>query len=211
MKKYYSDDSVTIIHGDARDVILDLDLPIETVITDPVWPNTSVDLKGVDDPEKLFLTVMNILPTTVDRVAVQIGCDSDPRFLSSMPDRIKFFRTCWLEYCRPHYKGRLLYTSDIAYLFGEPPKSRTGLRVIPGKTLDTTNTGKESEHPCPRKYSHVSWLVRVFGQGIILDPFMGSGTTLRAVKDKGFRAIGIEIEEKFCEIAAERMSQEVLF
>ena len=68
------------------------------------------------------------------------------------------------------------------------------------------------DHPCPKPLPLMLELLSLFTDPgeTILDPFMGSGTTLRAAKDLGRKAIGIEIEEKYCEIAAKRMSQGVL-
>lgn len=71
-----------------------------------------------------------------------------------------------------------------------------------------------SDHPCERPVALYRWALNYIPParaGLVLDPFMGSGTTLRAAKDLGRKAIGIEIEERYCEIAARRMAQEVLF
>ena len=76
-----------------------------------------------------------------------------------------------------------------------------------------TVQGYEGKHPCEKPVAMMEHIIRTSSRegGLILDPFMGSGTTLRAAKDLGRRAIGIEIEERYCEIAAERLRQGVLF
>jgi DNA modification methylase len=81
-----------------------------------------------------------------------------------------------------------------------------------GVFIYNKNSGGRHEHPTMKPEPLIKELVSLFSDvgDLILDPFVGSGTTLRAAKDLGRKAIGIEIEEKYCEIAARRMAQEVL-
>ena len=71
---------------------------------------------------------------------------------------------------------------------------------------------EERVHPTQKPLDVMRWapLQAPEDCSTILDPFMGSGTTLRAAKDMGRHAVGIEIEERYCEIAAQRLSQETL-
>lgn len=210
MKPYYERGGITIYHGDSREMLTGL--VADVVITDPVWPNSVDALAGHEDPVGLFSAAAELLPPITRRMVVQLGCNSDPRFLSAVPAEFTFFRVCWLEYTAASYKGRLLYKSDVAYAFGCPPRLKT--QVIPGMMTDTSNRPRRhaSLHPTPRRLGHVQWLVKWFSNEgeTVLDPFMGAGTTLVAAKFAGRRAIGIEVDERWCEAAAHRLEQDML-
>lgn len=228
MKPYYEDtkSGIVIYCGDCREILPDL--AAESVITDPVWPNSV--FPGIN-PQQLLSEALAV--SSAERVVIHLGCDSDPRFLSAVPTKWPFMRVCWLDYARPSYKGRILYGSDVAYVFGEPPKPAPGRFLMPGKTM-AARTGQKIQreisgptsnnknfthnetlvssqrlHPCPRRIQHVQWLVKWFAGESLIDPFAGSGTTLLAAKGMNVKGVGIEIEERYCEIIARRLSQDV--
>jgi site-specific DNA-methyltransferase (adenine-specific) len=73
-------------------------------------------------------------------------------------------------------------------------------------------SARKNDHPTVKPVDLMRWLVRLVTPpgGVVLDPFLGSGTTLVAARLEFFRGIGIEIEERYCEIARRRLSQGVL-
>ncbi len=221
---YYERDNIVIYCGDARLILPEL-TTLETIITDPVWPDAGVKLVGCENPYALFAQMCQAIPAGTERLIVQLGCDSDPRFLQGVPKIWLFLRYCWLDYARPSYKGRLLYTGDVAFAFGIPPAFIPGRQVMSGMCRSTKTdsmfrrgtgsihgklwTGSSIidnlPHPCARRLQHVAWLVYMFSDHAVCDPFMGSGTTGVACKMQGRRFVGIEIEERFCKLAVKRI------
>lgn len=219
---YYRSDSgdVVLYNADCRDVLPLLPTgSVDAVICDPVWPNALPCLAGSDRPAALFAEAaahFSRLLGDAGRLVVQLGCDSDPRFLLRVPASLPFLRACWLPYAVPSRKGRLLYSGDVAYAFGAWPPSRKGRHLIDGEAPrgqpgqpHKWHSGVR-DHPSPRQLSQVRWLVSRFANGPVLDCFAGAGTTLVACQAAGWPCVGVEVVEAFCETAVRRLAQGTL-
>ena len=210
---YYQDNHCTIYHGDAREILPHLP-KVDLVLTDPPYGigwKPRVNHRGADrlwdDSERFdpgpWLTVGN--------KHVFWGAQY---YTDKLPVSEAWF--CWV-------KRTIAANAD----FSEDKRTYSTIELA-WSDIDTKpcfksivwDGGKRAGDPQNRTFCHPSqkplelmkWcIVKAGDPQTILDPFMGSGTTLRAAKDLGRKAIGIEIEEKYCEIAARRMSQEVLF
>jgi site-specific DNA-methyltransferase (adenine-specific) len=198
----------TLLLGDARELLPEIEADV--LICDPVWPNVPPGMMaGSDDPYGLLTTALERL-NPVRRLVIVMRMDSDPRFLNAVPQRYPYFRTQILPYIVPGYIGRKLGGDEIAYCFGSPIPSAPGQRVIPGYAPKAQpNSRLPGGHPCTRTVTHFKWLVHwnSTADEVIVDPFAGSATTLIAAVELGRRAIGIEIDERFFDLACERVAQ----
>lgn len=217
-KPYYEDAAVKLYLGDAREILPQLDR-VDLVLTDPPYGVEGGHGGQLSDYRKTdYLGEWEDTPEYINDVCVPI-----------IQDCIKLARTVVLT---PGSRRLCSYPQpDAVGGFYAPAASRIGrfgfqnLHPIffyghyknAGKgALHTvrvlTETAEDNGHPCPKPLLAWKWLLdRCSEPGdLVLDPFAGSGTTLRAAKDLGRKAIGIEIEERYCEIAAKRMSQMVM-
>lgn len=109
--------------------------------------------------------------------------------------------------------GLLIYAKSNPNPLGSSyePCATRGFAAARGRQhLVAYNAFNGQTHPTQKPLEVMQWIVGLAPTGVVVDPFMGSGTTLVAAKNLGRRAIGIELEERYCEIAATRLSQEVL-
>ena len=206
MKPYFEDGQITIYHGDCRDV-LPLLAPqrVDLVFTDPPYDLGSVGLYGeaAAGCAPLMRTGANFLCYTGhQRVGDVIGGVSPYlRYWWMIACRHQgvFSRLCGLG-VRVEWKPILWFLKERS--------TRTGF--VPDAFLSAAPS--KQHHPWEQSVLDAAWLMhRLTAPGeLILDPFCGSGTTLRAAKNLGRRAIGIEREERYCAVAVERLSQMVL-
>lgn len=213
MKPYYEEAGITIYHGDCRDILPHLP-KVDLVLTDPPY--------GISLKTAYRQRGRGRLAKCRDYPEI-IGDEKpfNPKFLLELnlpmvlwganyyADKL-FPASGWLVWD----KRVLDITNDQADCELAWTNFVKGVRIFRhmwNGFLRDSQRG-EGNHPAEKPVRLINWILGLpwTPTGVILDPFMGSGTTLRAAKDLGRKAIGIEIEEKYCEIAANRLSQEVL-
>lgn len=200
MKPYYQDDYCTIYHGDCREILPQIER-VDLVLTDPpyghgdkwaggTWASNPIYVDAFKWDSKPFPNqdLLNIL-TKSDFSIVWGG-----NYYSLPPSR------CWLLWEKSS-KMNTLADFEMAWTNMDRPSKLL---------LEDRNPDGKREHPTQKPLSLMRWCLNFVPDAqTTIDPFMGSGTTLRAAKDLGRKAIGIELEEKYCEIAARRLAQEV--
>jgi DNA modification methylase len=214
---YYQDNAVTIYHGDCREIIPLLPAP-NLALTDPPYELTASG-GGIGARRKYLADIDGKLDAGFDigilgqfeNWVCFCGKQQLTELLAAVGQRVWGLVTWNKPNPTPLCAGNYLPDTEYivhAYqsgrLFGEyRDKSRFIVHPVEKNDLG---------HPTVKPLAVVAKMVRLGSQEgeLVLDPFMGSGTTLRAAKDLSRKAIGIEIEERYCEIAAKRMAQECL-
>jgi len=227
LKPYYSHAGITIYHGDCREILPQLQ-PVDLVLTDPPYgiPAGSAIVRRQDDIEDWGEAVHNVsVEGWLPLVNIKQGyllefTRNHPEALEMLISRHRDcgfvpWHFCTIVKSAPPPTPR----PKFATAFEQALVSYKGDRQWygGGYTLDswiglTPNQLRQAVHPTQKPIDPIRmWLNALCPKcGIVLDPFLGSGTTLRAAKDLGLRAIGIEVEEAHCYSAVVRLGQNVI-
>jgi hypothetical protein len=216
---YYQDEYVTIYHGDCREI--DAWLTADVLVMDPPygigWTRPPMKAHANGGANAGHAGIANDHDTSVRDQALRLwGADRPSVVFGSFyaPHPAGMRQT--LVWRKPPDSGLVgsvtgfRRDAEPVFLCGKIPKrSVSWSSVLVSVEGSISHVGARAGHPHAKPDDIMRQLVGLW-PGIVADPFMGSGSTLRAAKDLGRQAIGIELEERYCEIAAKRMSQEVL-
>ena len=237
MTPYYEDDAVTLYHGDCLDVLPSL-VDVGLVLTSPPY-NLSGDGWSLGGPGKTWAGLADGYGVHDDAMPhaeyvawqreVLSACWSmltpdgaiyynhKPIIrgnhvrlpLELVPDGVPVRQIVTWDrgsgFCRnlTHYVPSYEWVLILAQ-----PEFRITTRSVDDVWRIPFEVGGEHPAPFPLKFARLA--IASTSASLVVDPFSGSGTTLRAAKDLGRKAIGIEVNERYCEIAARRLGQEVL-
>lgn len=203
IKPYYEEPGITIYHGDCRDILPHLE-PVDLVLTDPVWGVGKAEW----DKEFCFEWGANILSLCPSCFAIMPGIINILKMSESLGP-LKYRWTIAAHIVNGMTRGAVGFGNWIACMVYSTDEISIFSKGQDCKSF-AIGLEKKVDHPCPKPMNVVRWFLSLLPGSTVIDPFMGSGTTLRAAKDLGRKAIGIEIEEKYVKIAIERLRQGVL-
>jgi site-specific DNA-methyltransferase (adenine-specific) len=233
VKPYYERGNVRIYHGDCLDVLADERIEFDTVLGDPPYSSggrSQAAARGnfeKSSREDWFLGDN----MGVDSYAWWMRGIAGLLFEGASAGAHAYLFTDWRQYGnlvtafetkRWTLRSVVVWDKARGGAMGSfwrsnhewvPVFTKGPPRPIAHPSAYNTWTGvkpQDDDHPVVKPEGLVRYILEAAGGGTVLDPWMGSGTTLRVAKDMGRPAVGIEIEERWCEVAARRLSQEVL-
>lgn len=218
MRPYYSHAGITIYHGDCREILPLIDILPNLVVADPPYgTNTTVDNGrfthgGFGMMNRAFVQLRQ--PIMADKEPF------NPSHLLRFKRLILFGANNFADKLPPSngwivWDKRLGLEDMKCWPLGEAELAWTNItgavRVFRNRWMGLVRDSEQGKHyhPTQKPVALMNWILGEWAGGLVLDPYCGSGPTLEAAKRRGLPAIGIEIEEKYCEIAAKRLSQEV--
>lgn len=211
---YYQDDQVTLYHGDCRNILPELD-PVDLVLTDPPYGINYVSNHN---------TGRGTRPITNDGARLSIALQRAVVPLLRTNHLLWFTRwdvwpDVWTE-IGPWFplRGMLVWDKgdpgmgDLSH-WGpsyELIASAGYGRITGGRDQSVLRYPKpprtKRAHPTEKPLALLEYLIRKLDPSTVLDPFSGGGSTLLAARMAGRKAIGIEVDKRYCEITAERLS-----
>lgn len=222
MSPYYEEPGIQIFHGDCREILPTLG-KFDLLLTDPPYGiavDTANRAKGrAFRPYDRNCRALDLPPVAGDessfdplpllQLADALVLWGANNYASKLPDS-----PCWLAWDR---KDRRAADSDItdvelAAVLGHRFKTVRIFRHMWAGFQRDSEVGSRVLHPTQKPVALMSWCLGFFPEAkTVVDPYMGSGPVAKACKDRGLKYVGIELVEKYCETAAKRLAQEVLF
>jgi DNA modification methylase len=190
---YYEDEFVTLYHGDCHEVTAWLEADV--LVTDPPYPNNA---GWFDAAIPAARAVVSAWPR--EAIVFWNECEFPP--YGSPPVAVHIWH-------RPNVNGR---PYEPAFHFSTDARKRRSLVLSHSFIHSGVGPGSAeyAGHPTQKPVAIMQRLVGLT-EGSVADPFAGSGATLVAAKNLGRRAVGVEVDERYCEVIAKRLAQDCLF